>query len=179
MNKLAGIFVAAMLVAPVCLAQTKDTKPKAPAEAPRPIVVAPGDAKWDDLPANLMVGTPSVEMGGELRVAVLEGDPAKAGSPFSILLTCSDGVKVAPHWHPTAENLVIMKGTFGLGMGDKFDASAARDLPAGGYAYTPAHMHHFGVCKVDSVMLIYGTGPFKINCVSTPAAGAKKAAGAE
>jgi hypothetical protein len=37
----------------------------------------------------------------------------------------------------------------------------------------PRRMHHFGLCKGETDVLIYGTGPFQINFIS--ARGAAKA----
>jgi hypothetical protein len=181
MKKLAGIFAVAALAAPVCFAQgqAQDSKLKAAAAAPIHFIVAPKDVKWEAPPASLMTGTPSVDSGGTLRYALVEGDPSKAGAPFTLILNCSDGFKVAPHWHPTDENVVTLKGTFAMTSGDKFDLSTTQDIPTGGYGYMPARMHHFGVCKGDTDVLIYGTGPFKINWVSASQTGAKKAAGGE
>ena len=34
---------------------------------------------------------------------------------------------VAPHWHPTDENLTVLKGTLQMGMGEKFDARPTQD----------------------------------------------------
>jgi uncharacterized membrane protein len=161
-KKLAWTLAAAVLAAPVCFAQgqteAKDTKPKATAAAPKHYIVAPKDVNWEAPPASLMTGTPSVDSGGTLRYALVEGDPAKAGAPFTLILNCSDGFKVAPHWHPMDENLVRLKGTFAVTSGDKFDLSSAQDIPTGGYGFMPARMHHFGVCKGDTDVLIYGSG---------------------
>jgi hypothetical protein len=35
------------------------------------------------------------------------------------------GYKIPPHWHPTDENVTVLSGTLGAGMGDKFDKSSA------------------------------------------------------
>jgi quercetin dioxygenase-like cupin family protein len=44
------------------------------------------------------------------------------------------GYKIAPHWHPTDEHVTVLAGTFALGMGEKFDQAAAKEIAAGGYA---------------------------------------------
>ncbi|MGB2891091.1 MAG: cupin domain-containing protein [Candidatus Acidiferrales bacterium] len=86
----------------------------------------------------------------------------KPGKPFTIRLGCSDGYKAAPHWHPTNENIAELKGTFAMATGDTFYPTALRDLPTGGYGLMPAHMHHFGLCKGETDLLVYGIGPFQI-----------------
>lgn len=141
---------------------------KAPAKKPAsamPVVVPAGSEKWGDIPAESMVGTPSVEMGGKVQMAVVQGNPMQAGAPYTLRLSCTDGTKIAPHWHPTTENVTVVKGTFGIGMGSKWDEAALKDLPAGSFASAPARMRHFAMCKGDSVLQVHGIGPFVVNFV--------------
>jgi hypothetical protein len=181
MRQLWRALVLVAMAAMVCSAQTKEENPKATAPAKKHFTTTVADAKWEAPPAEAMSGTPSVEGGGTLRFAVVEGNPEKAGAPFTVMLNCSDGFKVAPHWHPTDENIVLLKGSVAVGTGDKFDPAAAKEIPTGGYGFMPAHMHHFAVCKGDTDILVYGSGPFKINWISAASAGApaKPAAGAK
>ena len=145
------------------LAQTKVPEKKAaPAMA---TVVAMGSEKWGDIPAAALVGTPSVEMGGKLQLAVVQGNPMAPGQPYTLRLSCTDGTKIAPHWHPTTENVTVVKGTFAIGMGSKWDNAALKELPAGGFASAPARMRHFATCKGDSVVQVHGLGPFVVNFV--------------
>ena len=65
----------------------------------------------------------------------------------------------------------MLKGRFGLGTGDKFDAAGMQDIPTGAYGFMPSRMHHFGLCKGETDILVYGIGPFQINWVSTADAG--------
>ncbi|MBZ5643137.1 MAG: cupin domain-containing protein [Acidobacteriia bacterium] len=128
-------------------------------------VVAMGSEKWGDIPAAALVGTPSVEMGGKLQLAVVQGNPMAPGQPYTLRLSCTDGTKIAPHWHPTTENVTVVKGTFAIGMGSKWDNAALKELPAGGFASAPARMRHFATCKGDSVVQVHGLGPFVVNFV--------------
>lgn len=43
-----------------------------------------------------------------------------------------------PHWHASAEIFPAPSGRMGLGIGDKFDESGAREIKAGGFAVVPA-----------------------------------------
>ena len=159
------IFVSACLfLAASGFAQTKAPSKKA-APSAMATVVPPGSEKWGDIPAAAIVGTPSVDMGGKLQLAVVQGNPMQAGAPYTLRLSCPDGTKIAPHWHPTTENVTVVKGTFALGMGSKWDPAALKDLPAGGFASAPARMRHFGMCKGDSVVQVHGLGPFVVNFV--------------
>jgi len=159
------IFVSACLfLAASGFAQTKAPSKKA-APSAMATVVPPGSEKWGDIPAAAIVGTPSVDMGGKLQLAVVQGNPMQAGAPYTLRLSCPDGTKIAPHWHPTTENVTVVKGTFALGMGSKWDPAALKDLPAGGFASAPARMRHFAMSKGDSVVQVHGLGPFVVNFV--------------
>ncbi|HEY6369153.1 MAG TPA: hypothetical protein VIX37_01120 [Candidatus Sulfotelmatobacter sp.] len=60
-------------------------------------LVMPGSEQWMDIPAAALVGTPSVEMGGTVKIAVLQGDPMTTGRSYTLRLSCTDGTKLAPH----------------------------------------------------------------------------------
>lgn len=120
------------------------------------VMVAPASLKWGDPPPALPVGA---------KVAVVSGDPSQAG-PFVLRLQVPAGYKVAPHWHPTAENVTILSGTAALGMGDAFDESKLEPLGPGGYAAIPGEMHHFFVAKTAATLQVHGTGPFAITYVN-------------
>jgi hypothetical protein len=116
-----------------------------------------------------------------LRYAPIQADPLKPGVPFAIRLRCSDGYKVAPHWHAPDENIVVLEGTFSLGTGDRFDTGRMQDIPTGGYGLVPGRMHHFALCKGKTDILVYGIGPrlnnwINVSSASTLGAGAKPAA---
>ena len=77
-----------------------------------------------------------------------------------------DGYKIPPHWHPTDERIVVLQGTLGMGMGEKFDAGAGRELPAGSYAVMPAGARHFAWAKGETVIQVSAVGPFEITYVN-------------
>lgn len=164
-----------VLIATPSFAQTKTPATKTAASAAAmATVVAPGSEKWMDIPAAAMVGTPSVDPGGKLQVAMVQGNPMQAGQPYTLRLSCTNGAKIAPHWHPTAENVTVIKGTFAIGMGSSWDQGAMKDLPVGGFASAPARMRHFGACKGDTVVQVHGVGPFIINFVAAEKTATKK-----
>ena len=160
------VVLSCLLLATSTLAQTKSPAKKSGTSATAMATVIPlGAEKWGDIPAGVLVGTPSVEVGGKLQIAIVQGNPMQAGQPYTVRLSCTDGTKIAPHWHPTAENVTVVKGTFALGMGSKWDPSALKDLPAGGFASAPARMRHFASCKGDTILQIHGLGPLVVNFV--------------
>jgi hypothetical protein len=75
---------------------------------------SPNDVKWGPAP-------PVVPKGAQ--AAVLDGDPFKDGSSYTLRLKMPDGYKIPPHWHPMDENVTVLSGTLGAGMGDTFDTA--------------------------------------------------------
>jgi quercetin dioxygenase-like cupin family protein len=163
----AGLLIFFVLLPVVADAQTKQPAKATPARASSSaMIVEPGSEKWGDIPAAAMVGTPSVEIGGTLRVAIIQGDPMTAGRTYTLRLSCTDGAKIAPHWHPTRENVTVIRGAAAVGMGSKWDDTALKDVPTGGFFWAEPQMRHFAVCKGDSILQVHGVAPFLINFVS-------------
>jgi hypothetical protein len=160
-----ALLVISLVTSGAAQTQQAVKKPTAPAAAGA-MMMAPGSEKWGELPAAAMVGTPSIDLGGTLRIAVIQGDPTVAGRPYTARLSCTNGTRIAPHWHPTTENLTVIQGTFALGMGSKWDPAALKDLPPGGFASAPAKMRHFAQCKSEAILQVHGIGPLVINFVS-------------
>jgi hypothetical protein len=163
----AGLLIFFVLLPVVTVAQTKQPAKETPARVSSdPMIVEPGSEKWGEVPAAALVGTPSVEMGGTLRLAVIQGDPTKAGRTYTLRLSCTDGLKIAPHWHPTTENVTVVKGAAAVGMGSKWDDAALKDVPLGGFFSAGPQMRHFAECKGDTILQVHGIAPFVVNFVS-------------
>lgn len=121
------------------------------------VIVAADEVKWGPAPPSLPPGA---------QLAVLEGDPSKAGVPFTIRGKLPDGYKVPPHWHPTDERVTVLQGSLGMGLGEKFDPSAGRALGTGGYAAMPKEVRHYAWAIGETVIQISAIGPFEINYVN-------------
>jgi quercetin dioxygenase-like cupin family protein len=100
------------------------------------------------------------------EIAVIEGNLDSADQPFVARFRCSDGAKTPPHWHPTDENLTVLKGTFLVGTGESFDESKLQAMKFGSYMMMPKEMRHFGMAKGDLILQVHGIGPFKVNWVN-------------
>jgi ketosteroid isomerase-like protein len=131
-----------------------DTAPGA--ESAESVLLTPGDVKYGQAPPGLPPGA---------KMAVVSGDPSKA-EPFVIRAQMPAGYKIAPHWHPTTESLTVLSGTVAVGMGDKFDQPAMKDVAVGGFTSVPGQMHHFFMSKTASTIQVHGMGPFAINYVN-------------
>ncbi len=139
-----------LLLVVVAGSATAQGAPTAGAE--HSILVLPDQVNWKPAPPSLPPGA---------RAAVLEGNPKEAG-PFTMRLALPDGYRIPPHYHPAAERVTVIRGTFQLGMGDKFDESALNSLPAGSYISMEPETHHFARAKGATVVQINGVGPWKL-----------------
>lgn len=111
---------------------------------------------WGPAPAVFPAGA---------RMAVLQGNPAKA-EPFTVRLDMPNGYTIAPHFHPTDENITVMSGTFRVGMGDKIDPVNMRTLPAGGFVTAGANQHHYARAAGHTVVQVHAMGPFSLTYVN-------------
>jgi quercetin dioxygenase-like cupin family protein len=119
-------------------------------------ILGPTDLTWVDAPPGLPPGA---------KMAVLDGDPTKKGS-FTVRFQAPADYKIPPHTHSTAERITVISGTFHLGMGDKFDEAAGREMVAGSFAVMPTGMKHFAWNTGESVVQIHSEGPFEIKYVN-------------
>ena len=111
------------------------------------------DLKWGP-------GPDSLPPGGQM--AVVDGDPGKAGGAFTIRAKLPDGYKVPPHFHPGDENVTVLSGSLAIGMGDKWDEASMKALGAHGFARLPKGMHHSALAKGATEIQIHGVGPFGV-----------------
>ena len=97
------------------------------------------------------------------EMAVVYGDPGKAGELYAVRFRFADGFKVPAHWHPQDEHATVLQGTLLLGMGTKWDAGQlTTEMKAGTYIFVPKDMPHFALAKGETILQAHGIGPFKI-----------------
>jgi len=117
----------------------------------------PPALKWGAAP-------PVFEPGAQM--AVLQGDPSKAGEEFTVRLRLPNGYKIAPHTHPTAENITVIEGTFLVGMGSTLDRTKMMALPRGAFVSAPAEHAHYAVARGETVVQVHAIGPFALTYVN-------------
>src|SRR5215813_4450133 len=91
-------------------------------EAMKVTLVKPDGLTWKDNP-NIPKGA---------QVAVLLGDPTKAGDVVVQRVKLPANYQVPPHTHPYAETVTVLSGSVGFGVGEKFDATKGELVKAGG-----------------------------------------------
>ena len=116
------------------------------------MTMSPKDLKWGDAPPSLPKGA---------KLAVLSGDPGKAG-PFVARLQVPASYKIPPHWHSTDEDLTVISGTFYFAEGDKMDKKAGHGMTAGSFHHLPAKTRHYAWSKGPAIVQINASGPFDI-----------------
>jgi quercetin dioxygenase-like cupin family protein len=124
-----------------------------PESAASHMIVRSADLKW----TAVMKGC---------EITQVSGDPNTDGSQFVLRLRCTDGTKIPAHWHPTDENVTVIKGTFLIGQGEKFDETKLATMKVGDFVSMPKEMRHFAMSKGESIVQVHGAGPFKINWVN-------------
>jgi hypothetical protein len=168
MNKIRVLHICALVAVLIVCGAFAYSQEK-PGAAASHMIVRSGDLKWSPIIKGC-------------DLAPVSGDPGADGTPFVLRLRCVDGAKIPAHWHPTDENVTVLKGTFLAGMGEKFDESKMLTMNAGNFILMPKEMRHFAMCKGETIVQVHGVGPFKVNWVNpadvvppdTPAAAAEK-----
>jgi hypothetical protein len=110
---------------------------------------------WGPAPPGLPVGA---------RVAVISGDPGKAG-PFTIRVDMPPDYTVRPHHHPSSETVRVLEGTLHLGHGAKWNDQAMKAVAPDAPVTMAAKKPHFVHAASRVVLEIQSTGPFAITYV--------------
>jgi quercetin dioxygenase-like cupin family protein len=153
--KLIAVTAALLLTASSLSAQDRVT-PAGASEKPHAIVAMPDAIKWAPAPPILPTGA---------KIAVLEGDPAKAGA-FTLRLSLPAGYRIPPHFHPVTEHVTVIDGTFYVGMGESFDPAKVTALPTGTFAALEPGVRHFAYTKGATTIQLHGVGPWGLTYVN-------------
>jgi len=106
----------------------------------------PDQIKWTD-------------SGTGARNAVLMGDPSKPGL-YAVMVKWLPGNFSRPHFHPNDRFITVLKGTWWVGTGTKFDISQTVAMPAGSFVtHFGKQIHWDGAKDEEAVLVIVGEGP--------------------
>jgi quercetin dioxygenase-like cupin family protein len=122
-------------------------------------VVAPNEIKW-----SAVSGYPP----GYAR-AMLEGAADKA-VPFTYRVRLPAGFKFQPHTHSGDEHVTVLQGAWAIGVGETFDSSRLRVVPAGAFVVIPAGTPHFVSTEGDTIIQVHGIGPIAVQFVGPASA---------
>ncbi len=157
MQKITAVLSVVFLLAMSHAVKAADEQQASSSAPDVPVVASPSEVKWGPAPPVVPTGA---------QAAVLNGDPSKDGAAYTLRLKMPNGYRIGPHWHPTDENVTVISGTPGEGMGDKFDPAAGKFLKPGGFASFHKEMHHYAWAKGPTVVQVHGIGPFAFTYVN-------------
>ena len=160
-HQVCSLALALLALVSLCLAQVNRPEQKTEGTttdtARIHAIVSPDELQWVSAPPKLPPGA---------QFAMLEGDRSKPGVPYVFRAKLPDGYSVPPHWHTMDENITVIKGVFGFGLGEKFDRAAIRDLTAGSYVMMPKGERHYNLIKGETILQFHGIGPYDIHYVN-------------
>ncbi len=127
-------------------------------DAMKVTLVKPDALTWKDNP-NIPKGA---------QVAILLGDPTKAGEVVVQRVKFPANYKVPPHTHPYAETVTVISGSVGFGTGEKFDATKGEMVKAGSFYAQPAkHAHYVWTGNEEAIAQIQFIGPGGIDYINS------------
>jgi quercetin dioxygenase-like cupin family protein len=96
---------------------------------------------------------------------MLEG---KAGEPgaHTYRVRLPAGFRNEPHTHPADEHVTVLQGPWLLGLGESFDKSSLRAIPAGSFVIIPAGTPHFIATDTEAIVQVHGVGAVGFTSVS-------------
>lgn len=118
------------------------------AQTAQQVVKQPNEIEYK---APLNVGAPPA--------AVVYGDPKQQGL-YVTRVKFPQGFKVMPHFHPDERTVVVLSGTFYMGLGEQFDESKMTAYPPGTFLSEPPKVAHYTWAKDGEVIIqVTGYGP--------------------
>jgi quercetin dioxygenase-like cupin family protein len=139
------LFVAALAAVPA-IAGTSDA----------PTVIMPSQLKW----------VANSHLGPGARIAVLAGDPSKAGY-YIMRVMIPGGLGFPPHFSDSTEYITVLQGAYLLGLGDDANGKTMTLTP-GTFAVMPAGVHHHAKGRGVTILQIEGMGPMRVTMVKAP-----------
>jgi hypothetical protein len=109
----------------------------------------PDSIKWESIPG----------FAGAER-AVMVGNPSKPGFYAEMVRWLPTNHFSHPHFHPNDRFITVLKGTWWVGSGTKFDPDSTVPMPAGTFVTHYGKQVHFdGAKEAEAILLIVGEGP--------------------
>jgi hypothetical protein len=92
------------------------------------------------------------------QFANLVGDPAKSGTYIQMFKWLAGNHFSRPHFHPHDRFITVLKGTWWVGSGGKYDIN--NTMPPGSFVtHFGMQVHYDGAKDEDAVLLIVGEAP--------------------
>src|SRR4029450_2603906 len=99
--------------------------------------------------------------------AMLEGEADKA-IPFTYRVRLPAHFRAQPHTPPFGRACDRPPGCLVIAVGETFDASRLRTLPAGTFVIIPAGTPHFVATEGETIIQAHGIAPIRFQYVADP-----------
>ena len=104
--------------------------------------------------------------GRGLEAAVIDGNPAVADAPYTMLLRLAPDSWIPPHTHNVAKRILVLRGTLLVGHGSVLDSTAVTPMAQGGFVLVPAEHAHYEGARGETVVALFGLGPLRTTFVT-------------
>ena len=118
--------------------------------------VTPDELTWKD--------NPNIPKGGQ--IAILVGDPTKAGEVVVQRVKLPANYQVPPHTHPYAETVTVISGRVGFGMGEKLEKKGELAKVGGFFANPAKHAHYVWTGDEPAIVQVQFVGPGGIDYIN-------------
>ena len=122
----------------------------------KPTTVMPEALTWKD--------NPNIPKGGQ--IAILVGDPTKAGDVVVQRVKFPANYQVPPHTHPYAETVTVISGSVGFGMGEKFEKKGELGKVGALFANPAKHAHYVWTGDEPAIVQVQFIGPGGIDYIN-------------
>jgi quercetin dioxygenase-like cupin family protein len=119
-------------------------------------LVTPDALTWKDNP-NLPKGA---------QIAILLGDPTKAGDVVVQRTKLPGNFLVPPHTHPYAETVTLISGSVGFGMGEKVEKKSELSKPGAFYAQPAKTAHYLWTGNEEAIIEVHFVAPGGIDYIN-------------
>ena len=100
------------------------------------------------------------------QIAILMGDPTKAGDVVVLRSKFPANYQVPPHTHPYAETITVISGSIGFGVGEKVEKNGDLLKPGAFYAQPANHAHYVWTGDEEGIIEVHFVGPGGINYIN-------------
>src|SRR6266851_6026415 len=125
-------------------------------DAMKVTIVTPDTLTWQDNPA-LPKGS---------QIAILLGDPTKAGEVVVQRVKLPANYQIPPHTHPYAETVTVISGNVGFGMGEKFEKKGEMGKAGTLFANPAKHAHYVWSGNEQAILQVQFIGPGGIDYIN-------------
>jgi quercetin dioxygenase-like cupin family protein len=101
-----------------------------------------------------------------VQIAILVGDPAKAGEVVVMRIKFPANFQMPPHTHPYSEVVTVLGGTIGSTHGEKFEKKGEMLKPGSLWVYPAKHAHYAWTEDEGAILQVQFIGPGGIDYIN-------------